>query len=441
LVPGGTREVKFYRRVDDGPMTFIYRAEVPESTAVQSVPWQDLNPMPINGGRICWYAQASDRDGNAGPYLRLDCEEFPSLSLPVPYLDHIVANPPSGTARTLRLTWTCPPQGVDRFRVFISQDGHLPPSNFGVDELKSNSALGSGELLPEEGTKRFGVYETSRVTGRFAGEANSVTENPAPAEFTIDLPTENGSVYTVAVQAVSADSTLGEVGNVRSGEWSETLTAVVSVPWPARPVPPGFKPDWLYLGPSAPASLQTFPASAAMEARVLSPAETGSFDGIGVSIGRILYPTRTQPDERGRVTLTSLRINPNRSIYRTSGDGLDADSLFPCVLYRYRIATPTDPGVRNDLVQVTPLMESIAYGFVDAGGKPVAGGPNTRIYDPFIRLIYGGNVATKSVLNLFLTDTLPVIRGATYRYVLVRFDPTSKEPRDVIPVPNSVTVP
>ncbi len=440
-VPAGTREVKFYRRVDDGPMTFIYRAEVPESTAVQSVPWQDLNPMPINGGRICWYAQAYDRDGNAGPYLRIDCEEFPSLALPVPYLDRIVANPPSGSTRTLRLKWTCPPQGVDRFRVFISQDGHLPPSNFGVDELKSNAATGSGELLPDEGTKRFGIYETSRVTGRFAGEANSATENPAPAEFTIDLPTENGSVYTVAVQAVSADSTLGEVGNVRSGEWSETLTAAVTVPWPARPVPPEYKPDWLFLGPSDPASLQTYAASAALEAKVLSPAETGNFDGVGVSIGRLLYPTRTQPDGKGQVTLTNLRINPNRNIYRTSEDGLDPDPLFPCALYRYRIASAADSGVRNDLVQVTPLMESIAYGFVDSGGKPLAGGPNTRIYDPFIRLVYGGSVANQAVMNLFLTDTLPVLRGATYRYVLVRFDPTSKEPRDMIRVSNPVTVP
>ena len=42
---------------------------------------------------------------------------------------------------------------------------------------------------------------------------------------------------------------------------------------------------------------------------------------------------------------------------------------------------------------------------------------------------------------MYLTDTLPVVSGATYRYLLVRFDSVSKEPKHVIPVLNSVTVP
>ena len=44
-------------------------------------------------------------------------------------------------------------------------------------------------------------------------------------------------------------------------------------------------------------------------------------------------------------------------------------------------------------------------------------------------------------MNMFLTETLPVVSGSTYRYVLVRFDKDSKEPKDIIPVTNPVTVP
>ena len=93
------------------------------------------------------------------------------------------------------------------------------------------------------------------------------------------------------------------------------------------------------------------------------------------------------------------------------------------------------------MVQVTPLMESVAYGYVDAYGNANAAGLNTRIYDPFIRFSYGGQSSGKTVMNMFLTDTLPVVSGSTYRYVLVRFDKDSKEPKDIIPVTNPVTVP
>lgn len=441
-VPPLTREVNFYRRVDQGPMTFIFHAALAESAAIESVTWSDPGPLPLNGGRVCYYAQASDRDGNSGPYLRLGCVDFPSLVMPVPYLDRITPNPASGGSRTLRVAWFCPPVGVDRFYVYISKDGQMPAASLGVDLLRDNSALGDGETLPDEGAKKFGCYESSRVEGAFSGEANSALAPEPPMEFSIDLPADEGSTYTVAVRAVSASSSLGDLSNVRSGQWVEESAVTTSVPWPARPLPAKLEPLLYHLGPSEPASVLSFAASTAVDAKVLTTADTGDFDGVGVSIGRLTSVSRPSMDGQGGTsTFFSERFDPNRGIYRVAVDDTGGSGLFPCVLYRYRVANAGDAGGDNDMVQVTPLMESVAYGFVDGSGKADAAGLNTRLYDPFIRLSSGGQSGSQTVINMFLTDTLPVVSGSTYRYVLVRFDKDSKEPKDIIPVANSVTVP
>jgi len=441
-VPPLTREVNFYRRVDQGPMAFIYHATLAESMSIESVPWSDPGPLPLNGGRVCYYAQAYDRDGNAGPYLRLDCVDFPSLVTPVPHLDRITPNPASGGSRTLRVAWFCPPVGVDRFYVYISKDGQMPAASLGVDLLRDNSAAGDGETLAGEGAKKFGRYESSRVEGAFSGEANSPVAPEPPMEFSIDLPADEGSSYTVAVRAVSASSTVSELSNVRSGQWIEETAVTTSVPWPARPLPAKLEPLLYHLGPSEPASVLSFAASTAVDAKVLTIADTGDFDGVGVSIGRLTSVSRPQTDGQGGTsTFASERFDPNKGIYRVTVDDTDGAALFPCALYRYRVANAADAGVKNDMVQVTPLMESVAYGYVDAHGNANAAGLNTRLYDPFIRFSYGGQSSGKTVMNMFLTDTLPVVSGSTYRYVLVRFDKDSKEPKDIIPVTNPVTVP
>jgi hypothetical protein len=144
--------------------------------------------------------------------------------------------------------------------------------------------------------------------------------------------------------------------------------------------------------------------------------------------------------EKGEQLIRGRRINPNRGIFRLATDDTDLAKLFPCVLYRHRVKNASDPGVENDLVQVTPMMESIAYGFVQSG-VPNPAGADTVIYDPFIATANNGLASGTYTVGLYLTDTLPVVRGASYRYLLVRFDPVTKEPRDVLPIPNAVTVP
>jgi hypothetical protein len=188
---------------------------------------------------------------------------------------------------------------VDRFYVYISKDGQMPAASLGVDLLRDNSAAGDGETLPGEGAKKFGRYESSRVEGAFSGEANSPVAPEPPMEFSIDLPADEGSSYTVAVRAVSASSTVSELSNVRSGQWIEETAVTTSVPWPARPLPAKLEPLLYHLGPSEPASVLSFAASTAVDAKVLTIADTGDFDGVGVSIGRLTSVSRPQTDGQG----------------------------------------------------------------------------------------------------------------------------------------------
>lgn len=440
----GTREVKFYRRIDDGALTFFQRKEVPASDSPSDVTFEDNYPPPVNGGTICYYAQAYDVDGNAGPMVKKECVRFTPRKMPVPFLKPIVANAVTGK---LDITWVCAPEGVDHFLVWISKNGEAAPASLGVSGLGDDIAGGDGAGYAPEAGKMFSIYMTSRVTGRFAGEANTATAPEAPAEFTIALPADSGAKYTVLVQARGAGASppLGAPSNVRSGVWVNEPVSVVSVPWPQRPVPPKFEPIKAVLGASAEGEAAEFSAKDNIFPRVLETVQTGNFDGVGVCVGRIALPTAPDVETNGVTTITN-RIAPHAGLFRVRDKDADAESLFPCALYRYRVNdAATDPGIHRDLVQVTPLMDKIAYGYVGTNG--VANndnGPWTRIYDRFIRFCNNAGEITddgKMVYRMYLTDTLPVVSGATYRYLLVRFDSGSKEPKDVIPVHNPVTVP
>ena len=106
------------------------------------------------------------------------------------------------------------------------------------------------------------------------------------------------------------------------------------------------------------------------------------------------------------------------------------ESLFPVVLYRQQVTNANFPTVSGDVVQVTPMMESIAWG-VDGG--------LTKIFDPYI-LLQWTQSANEGPRGMFLRDTQPVISGSRYRYLLVRFNALG-EIAETIPVANELEVP
>jgi hypothetical protein len=110
---------------------------------------------------------------------------------------------------------------------------------------------------------------------------------------------------------------------------------------------------------------------------------------------------------------------------------------FPLVLYRYQVPSPKFPVVSGDIVQCSPLMETIAF------QRTVTNSVNYAIiHDGF--MIYDGirivlNDRDFSLIQSFLKDTQPAVSGARYKYLVVRFQ-RNGEIAEVIPT-NEMEVP
>ena len=91
-------------------------------------------------------------------------------------------------------------------------------------------------------------------------------------------------------------------------------------------------------------------------------------------------------------------------------------SLLPSVMYRYQLSNANFPTNSGDQIQVSPLMEKIAYQWL----KNPQGFTNTIIHDPFITATTWTYLEDR-YMALWLIDRQPQISGASYQYVLVRF--------------------
>ncbi|HTD67206.1 MAG TPA: thrombospondin type 3 repeat-containing protein [Candidatus Limnocylindria bacterium] len=124
-----TREMRLYRRVDDGPLTFICQKTNPPPPFILLPFLCQDDSFPSSATEICYYAQLFDEHGNASPLVRLGCIILVSpVELPRPMLSPIT---PIGTdvSPAMVLKWFCPPAGVERFEVGIAGT----PEQLGAD--------------------------------------------------------------------------------------------------------------------------------------------------------------------------------------------------------------------------------------------------------------------------------------------------------------------
>jgi hypothetical protein len=398
-----TREYKIFRRVGSGSLTLIKQGTttVEDPTAIQ---YEDKK-LPPGPAQICYYVQLFDAHGNPGALTLIKCiKSAGTKPLPKPML---VPLEPSGTASepTLKIAWVCPPYGVERFQVHIATENGVTPENddnqFALD-LSPNTQQNPStlnEIITVDGvnsSRAFKTYLTPQIGPAFGNGA----------EFVVDARVDLDRKYYVMVQAVGqAGSTQnGPMSEGRALAWHEPKTALPLVPWPARALPEvsGFHPDIL--------------------ARQMDPT---IFKGMGVRIGSIkCFVPRSE-----ELCVPPL-ADPMQWIYQGNSN---AQPLFPVMLYRYQVPNLFYPQVSGDVVQVSPLMESIPYIVVPI---PNTTQTITQILDPFCRYVY---LPATGIYELYLLDTQPVVINASYRYLLVRFDPQTKEPIQVIPT-NPVTV-
>jgi hypothetical protein len=384
-----------YRRVDAGQLTLIKQGPA-NFDDVMSITIPD-EAMPPNAGSICYYGQLFDEHGNASPMTLLgdDCIVVAGTTpLPTPML---AAPEIIGDETTPKMTvkWFCAPYGVERFNLYVSIDPAPPVQPASISSVLSTNVSPdpTNVVYTLDGklkTNDFWIYRSPRVGPGFGSGAS----------FDVDVSVIQGKKYTMFVTAVGKDDNEGPRSNVEEAEWSPAVMVGPQVPWPARPLP----------------TLNIHTTN--LVAVRLPPS---IFDGLGVRIGWIFERVATKTDNNQTAFIYDPADPMKYVTTNTSGE-----HLFPVAMYRVQVVNTAYPAVSGDVVQVTPLMESIAY------SNEVFGGVNgAMIRDPFIAIGPATAGTTFQPAPLYLLDTSPVLAGARYIYLLVRFDET-KEIREVV---------
>jgi hypothetical protein len=397
----GTKEVKFYRRVENGPLTLVCQREADFDAGTNTVTCCD-GSMPAQPSDICYFMQQFDEHGNAGPMLRIGCVKTgPNAPMATPILSPIASVGTSTNAR-MRLQWFCPPYGVERFEVWVAGNP-LPPGAKISEDMTLTNVIELGVPLPGVvPDPKLLTFLTRRVGPGFG---------TGPV-FSLEADVAVGNKYAVFVRAVGTDGSVSPKSNVEQFTWHTTPEVpVANVPWPARSLPA--------------VTLTNFPGVMARMFHtndlVFAPFPQQRFEGVGVRVGSVSMPFINWQ----LTNAIAGTADPLEHVYRSARDhGL----LFPLVVYRAQVPNAEFPDVSGDVVQVTPLMEQIAF-----DRTPGVGGNVVLVHDPFIRLILGLPTQVAQDWELYLLDTQPVVEEATYQYFLVRLDSETREITEVMP--------
>ena len=412
-----SREWKVFRRVDEGPLTLLSEGRFTNDPP-PALTYNDPD-LPANDCAICYFAQVFDEHGNPSPMTLLDCVEVQGKApLPTPMLAAIQSEAGSTVDDPrMVITWFCPPPGVDHFEVWVASTPE--PVNSGATFSAALSAnqttspnLADVTLDGETQSLDFKVYRTGPVGGGLG----------SGPQFIVVANITAGVTNTVLIRPVGKTGNPDQIrSNVERYSWHPPVDPVPEVPWPARPLP-RVKSSVIYVGETEPAH------------RVWARRLPDNHRPVGIRIGEFAPPGRWNV-ELPPVNLTPGAVDPIMYLYAhgdtSSSSTTNRETVMPFVLYRYQVPNNNFATVSGDLIQASPLMEKIAYQY----GNDKVNGPHAKVRDPFILVAhYPG----KAVYEMFMLDTQPVIIGARYRYLLVRFQKNG-EIDEVIPT-NEVTI-
>jgi hypothetical protein len=385
-----------FRRVDNGPLSLMCQG--PITNTLLTVDCCDNGP-PLNGGTACYYVQLLDENGNSSPMTLINCVDTdPNTPLPVPVLAKIT---PVGIPSSpgMNLSWYCPPYGVERFEVRIASL-HTQPNTNGLpntngSQLSAQLASTGASTSMKFTNEPFFFFITPRIGPGFGNGA----------QFQVPCNIELGKTYFVTVHALGKNGYPGDFSEFQSFVWT----------WPNPPLGP--QVPWPALGP--PTTSASFTAQASFLAPTNPPGslQWNAPPGIGVLVGVAdVGPGTTggNPIHIQNPPTITFAYNPNSAL-QTDKHGTN---IFPVAMYRYQVPNANFPVTSGDTIQVSPLMENIAYQFSNVDGRT-----NTLVQDPFVGVSTTSTNAIHNFLWLWLRDTQPQISGARYQYVLVRFKP------------------
>jgi hypothetical protein len=443
-----TAEYRLFRRINDGPYTLVgqgagsYAATDP----VNAVRRED-DALPMTDCTICYYTQTVDRDGNASAMVRLEpCIERKSPVLPKPRL-----SPPEaiGTAAEakMKLTWMCPPQGVERFVITIKAKGGAAAqstlenaSTYSLVQPISSALAGrtvnylsadsEGKVTP---TQQAAGPATQAGNGDNMAVLNLPTARlfyqkwvqtssfvtpplgnsyPADPPFTAEFVVQPGVTCSVFVQAVRGLMLNGLGRGPASAKydfkWEEPVAGPEpEVAWPARPLP-----EVTLISGVAAAEIDpvlwpaTINGQRPVGVKLASLPSQGTEDFFTVASEIVYAPRPPSPGFR--------RHNPNAHLPRPLGDGIR--QVQGVVLYRQQVANQLFPEVSGDTIQVSPLVHQIAWIPTTLDDRNAS-----RLVDPFFAIKVNAPPNGNYSLDLHLLDTQGVINGARYHYYLVCF--------------------
>jgi len=438
-----SHEYRLYRSVNDGPLTLIKQsgAIYDDSDPFKSIVVTD-DTMPPSVARLCYYVQLLDEHGNASPMALLGCKDVKPAALPRPVLAQPQAVGDNANPQ-VALNWYCPTNGIYRFQIMIQRADHPGggvPLGFTATQLTPiltyNTASSYIGLLADE------PLELVQFDGALVSPPSAVF-GPGP-QFTLTANVITNVPYNIAVAAMDDEGNAGEPSQVWSFTWKPT-NALPTVPWPARPLPSVNAFDDAPI-PSLPAAYQSrvkavvfFNANEQFDQNYpvgIRIGDTSPLDTLAYNIGTTNFLTYQINSPFGaRPIPPGPLINPNNLIFRrvSKNPSRNGDLLLPIAVYRQQVANAVYPRVSSNVVQVTPLLEQLAYGVTSAGNVYTV-----TIYD---RLIAGGFelLSDEEGQFLYLRDQQPVLLGGSYQYFVARFN-DQHEISEIIPA-GIVTIP
>ena len=438
-----TKQYRLYRRIEDGPLTLVAQGLQSYSGPGSMASAEDKAP-PVSNGRVHYFSQILDENSVPGVMRHLGNLKFTGDRPPVPVLVTPVAADFGGTltAPTVTLSWLVPPEHAERFEVFFATEqpkgfqdphisalvAHLTPKQLPVPTVwKVKSSLDALNVLATTAVESF-------LTGRVGGDLG-----PGP-RFTVSLKVDPTLKYKVWLRAIGPDGEPSDPSRSVEFQWQPPAAPPANIAWPARPLPPvvAFNSGIQVIDFRAlPASRTVWSYSIGGISSIPLPSVAVDATPIGIRVGSVTVNTDSSKggfDQNppkspiffaSRGSLAYGKVDPNKQVFTREGDAKQA--LMPCVLYRSQVANDRFPNVSGDVIQCSPLVNSIAWIPALVDGVPVAG----ELADPLFRWI-GPDYPAVPLLDLYLVDTQPVVRGARYRYWLVRFSNLG-EPIQTVP--------
>ncbi len=432
LLGDNVSEYRLFRSLDDGPMSLIVQ-DARDFTAqnITTIVAKDT-AMPTASGTLRYYAQTADKHGNASP-VRL----IATVPLMVRPSAPVLGRPqtklgPNGEAQAV-LTWICPPTGVQRFEV------HLEPDDLqqGTPGQSGNSQPSAASTLPAQGIHIFTAPVANKAfqtlldgplliprkllyQQTFFTPAPGMQDFSAGPEFTCTLNILPQGRYKAWVKAIDLNGAAGPSSAVQSFAWKTPVApaAETMLPWPARPLPPvaagpmmngaGITASALVLPPYPAGSIAYTPQ------HYLAWPDVDNQACLGVRIGRVSLTTSP---------LVSEALHENGLNYPAFGNmqSLLPLLIFPTttaqplslVLYRQQVPNTRYPTVSGTTIQCSARIDKILT-------KHFANANHLAVLDPQIGILRTV-VNDMPTADLCLLDAQPQVKGATYRYTLVRF--------------------